>query len=168
MKASMFIGLLALVTISCSKKGDTAQDSKIDISKVSGTYKGGTLEWTKVVGTTLTNGTDPNFTITVTYVTTDKVNITINTTAPLTRKSFTNIPLTNKLEQTGTNNVITGGTYVFSANTGTAQNPFAYSASFGLTLVNNSISGGVQLASTTVTGSGTSYNFEQITGSGNR
>ncbi len=164
----MFIGLLALVTLSCSKKGDTAQDNKIDVSKVSGTYKGGTLEWTKFVGTTLTNGTDPNFTITVTYVTTDKVNITLNTVAPITRKTFSNIPLTNKIERTGTNNVITGGTYVFSANTSTPLNPFEYYFGFGLSLINNTISGSLQFNSTTSTGSGANYNFEQLTGSGNR
>ncbi len=122
---------------SCNK--DVVSDltnNDISIEKISGTYKGGTLYWEKSsFVTNSTNGSDPNASFTVNY-SANYVNVTINTTEPISKKTF-RLPLTDR-QETPVNGVLAIATYGFSEGS-TAQNFTGSSISFGLTRLNTSL-----------------------------
>lgn len=97
----ILLGLFILSqSTGCAKKADDKNDSGdiTNISNVSGTYKNGTLEWSKTVSYSSSDdikGTDPNFTFTVTYLGNDKCRLLITTIAPIAIKSY-DLPLVSK------------------------------------------------------------------------
>ncbi|MDB5223919.1 MAG: hypothetical protein JWN83_2586 [Chitinophagaceae bacterium] len=97
--------LLFMILQSCSKSN--SDSSSINIQNISGNYKGGTLTWTKVNGSTVTNGTDPNFSFSITYLGSDKARLAISTIAPINTKQL-DLQLYSKQEDN------TSGSYTFN------------------------------------------------------
>lgn len=106
MKSYFPILLWCLVCISCTKKENN--HPKYSIADISGNYKGGNLSWNKTTGGINLKGNDSAFTFSVSYLENDSVQLTINTTAPVTNNVYL-IPLT------GTQEVPQSMMYAFSA-----------------------------------------------------
>lgn len=119
--------LLFMIFQSCSKSNSAS--SSINIQNISGNYKGGTLTWTKLNGSAVTNGTDPNFSFSITYLGSDKARLSISTIAPISTKQF-DLLLYSKQEDN------TSGSYTFNiinsvqgVNVGTTLYVVIYSSS---------------------------------------
>lgn len=77
--------IFSIVFFSCSKKENTAP--KEGIARVQGHYSGGSLSWEKTADGVKTTGTDDNSSFDVIYKD-KKAIVTVNTTAPVTNKSY--------------------------------------------------------------------------------
>lgn len=114
MKSLTFTLLLSISLFACSKKDNGSSTPKEGIAKIETTYSGGSLSWEQTIDGVKTSGTDANATFSITYKD-KKATVTVNTTAPLTNKSY-QLPLISP--ETSTSG------YVFQAveNTDMVQN----------------------------------------------
>lgn len=82
---------ILFVIISCKKSNSSSSSQSYLITNIGGTYKGGTLSWNNLGN----QGSDPNFSFVVSYLDSVTCSVTINTTAPLSLKTFV-LPLKSK------------------------------------------------------------------------